>query len=64
MRRILDRYILREVAAAWVGVTVVLLVVLLMRSGRMTPARSRLIHRSVLLQMLAILFLAKGMFLL
>ncbi|MDG9780366.1 CopD family copper resistance protein [Metapseudomonas otitidis] len=41
-----------------------LLVVLLMRSGRMTPARSRLIHRSVLLQMLAILFLAKGMFLL
>jgi len=41
-----------------------LLVVLLMRSGRMTPARSRLIHRSVLLEMLAILFLAKGMFLL
>ncbi|MNE87368.1 hypothetical protein D3C80_1845640 [compost metagenome] len=39
-------------------------VVYLMRSGRMTPARSRLIHLSVLVQMLAILFLAKGMFLL
>ena len=35
-----------------------------MRSGRMTPARSRLIHLSVLVQMLAILFLAKAMFLL
>ncbi|MGQ7958026.1 CopD family copper resistance protein [Pseudomonas sp. SP16.1] len=41
-----------------------LLVVLLMRSGRMTPARSRLIHLSVLVQMLGILFLAKAMFLL
>lgn len=41
-----------------------ILVVLLMRSGRMTPARSRLIHLSVLVQMLAILFLAKAMFLL
>ena len=41
-----------------------LLVVFLMRSGRMTPARSRLIHRSVLVQMLGILFLAKAMFLL
>lgn len=39
-------------------------VVYLMRSGRMTPKRSRLIHLSVLVQMLAILFLAKGMFLL
>ena len=41
-----------------------ILVVLLMRSGRMTPARSRLIHLSGLVQMLAILFLAKAMFLL
>ncbi len=41
-----------------------LLVVFLMRSGRMTPARSRLIHLSVLVQMLGILFLAKAMFLL
>lgn len=41
-----------------------ILVVLLMRSGRMTPARSRLIHLSVLVQMPAILFLAKAMFLL
>lgn len=41
-----------------------ILVVLLMRSGRMTPERSRLIHLSVLVQMLAILFLAKAMFLL
>lgn len=41
-----------------------LLVVALMRSGRMTPARSRRIHLSVLLQMLAILILAKAMFLL
>ena len=41
-----------------------ILVVLLMRSVRMTPARSRLIHLSVLVQMLAILFLAKAMFLL
>ncbi|WP_044873995.1 membrane protein [Pseudomonas sp. LFM046] len=39
-------------------------VVYLMHSGRMTPARSRLIHVSVLVQMLAILFLAKAMFLL
>lgn len=39
-------------------------VVFLMRSGRMTPARSRLIHLSVLVQMLGILFLAKTMFLL
>lgn len=39
-------------------------VVFLMRSGRMTPARSRLIHLSVLVQMLGILFLAKAMFLL
>ncbi|MET1077642.1 MAG: hypothetical protein ABWY06_06445 [Pseudomonas sp.] len=37
-------------------------VVYLMRSGRMTPARSRWIHLSVLAQMLAILFLAKAMF--
>lgn len=41
-----------------------LFVVFLMRSGRMTPARSRLIHLSVLVQMLGILFLAKAMFLL
>ncbi|HYQ54288.1 MAG TPA: hypothetical protein VES70_28080, partial [Pseudomonas sp.] len=39
-------------------------VVFLMRTGRMTPARSRLIHLSVLVQMLGILFLAKAMFLL
>ncbi|CAD5108998.1 CopD family copper resistance protein [Zestomonas carbonaria] len=39
-------------------------VVYLMRTGRMTPARSRMIHISVLVQMLGILFLAKGMFLL
>ncbi|MDG9922994.1 MULTISPECIES: hypothetical protein [unclassified Pseudomonas] len=39
-------------------------VVFLMRRGRMTPARSRLIHLSVLVQMLGILFLAKAMFLL
>jgi hypothetical protein len=41
-----------------------LFVVFLMRTGRMTPPRSRLIHLSVLVQMLAILFLAKAMFLL
>ena len=41
-----------------------LLVVFLMRSGRMTATRSRCIHLSVLLQMLTILFLAKAMFLL
>jgi len=41
-----------------------LVVVFLMRTGRMTPARSRLIHLSVLVQMLGILFLAKAMFLL
>lgn len=41
-----------------------MLVVALMRSGRMTPARSRVIHISVLTQMLGILFLAKAMFLL
>ncbi|TRO12881.1 hypothetical protein EQ836_17600 [Ectopseudomonas mendocina] len=41
-----------------------LLVVFLMRSGRMTAVRSRRIHLSVLLQMLGILFLAKAMFLL
>ena len=39
-------------------------VLALMASGRMTPRRSRWIHRSVLLQMILILFLAKGMFLL
>lgn len=39
-------------------------VVVLMRTGRMTPTRSRLIHISVLAQMLLILFLAKAMFLL
>lgn len=41
-----------------------LFVVFLMRTGRMTPARSRLIHLSVLIQMLGILFLAKAMFVL
>ncbi|MBQ1558725.1 hypothetical protein N5E99_13960 [Pseudomonas chengduensis] len=41
-----------------------LFVVFLIRTGRMTPPRSRLIHLSVLVQMLAILFLAKAMFLL
>lgn len=39
-------------------------VVFLMRTGRMTPTRSRLIHMSVLVQMVVILFLAKAMFLL
>lgn len=37
-------------------------VVYLMRSGRMTPKRSRVIHLSVLVQMLLILLLAKSMF--
>ena len=41
-----------------------LLVVFLMRNGRMTAPRSRRIHLSVLLHMLVILFLAKAMFLL
>lgn len=41
-----------------------LFVVFLMRTGRMTPARSRLIHLSVLIQMFGILFLAKAMFVL
>lgn len=41
-----------------------LLVVFLMRTGRSTPARSRMIHLSVLSQMLLILFLAKAMFML
>lgn len=41
-----------------------LLVVFLMRNGRMTAPRSRRIHLGVLLRMLAILFLAKAMFLL
>lgn len=41
-----------------------LFVVYLMRAGRMTPVRSRLIHLSVLIQMLGILFLAKAMFVL
>ncbi|WXL25474.1 hypothetical protein WG219_19590 [Ectopseudomonas mendocina] len=41
-----------------------LLVVFLMRSGRMTPVRSRRIHLSVLAQMLLILCLAKAMFVL
>lgn len=40
-----------------------MLIVALMRSGKMTPARSRMIHLSVLTQMLGILFLAKAMFL-
>ncbi len=40
-----------------------LAVIYLMHRGRMTPARSRLIHLSVLVQMLGILFLAKAMFL-
>lgn len=40
-----------------------LLVVVLMRSGRMTPQRSRRIHISVLLHMLGVIFLAKAMFL-
>lgn len=41
-----------------------LFVVFLLRTGRMSPARSRWVHLSVLLQMLVILFLAKAMFLL
>lgn len=41
-----------------------LVVAFLIRRGRMTPRRSRLIHLSVLVQMLGILFLAKAMFLL
>lgn len=36
-------------------------VVWLMRTGRMNPARSRLIHLSVLTQMILIIFLAKAM---
>lgn len=39
-------------------------VVYLLRSGRMTPSRSRAIHLSVLVQMLLILLLAKSMFVL
>lgn len=39
-------------------------VVYLMRTGRLTPLRSRRIHLSVLVHMLGILFLAKAMFLL
>ena len=38
-----------------------LAVVWLMRTGRMNPARSRLIHLSVLTQMILIIFLAKAM---
>jgi hypothetical protein len=38
-----------------------LLVVWLMRTGRINPARSRMIHLSVLTQMLLIIFLAKAM---
>lgn len=38
-----------------------LAVVLLMRRGQMTPARSRFIHLSVLVQMIGIVFLAKAM---
>jgi hypothetical protein len=38
-----------------------LTVVWLMRTGRMNPARSRLIHLSVLTQMILIIFLAKAM---
>lgn len=41
-----------------------LLLVVLMRSGRMTAARSRRLHLSVLIHMLGILFLAKTMFVL
>lgn len=41
-----------------------LLVAYLMRSGRMTPARSRKIHISVLVHMLFVVFLAKSMFVL
>ncbi|GIZ12818.1 CopD family copper resistance protein [Pseudomonas sp. NCCP-436] len=41
-----------------------LLLVVLMRSGRMTAARSRHLHLSVLIHMLGILFLAKTMFIL
>lgn len=40
------------------------LIVVLMRTGHMTPERSRRIHLSVLAHMLGILFLAKAMFLL
>jgi hypothetical protein len=39
-------------------------VVILLRSGRMTAKRSQLIHASVLVQMLGIVFLAKAMVLL
>lgn len=41
-----------------------LVVVLWMRRRQMTPARSRFIHLSVLVQMIGIVFLAKAMFLL
>lgn len=39
-----------------------LLLALLLRSGRMTAARSRLIHWAIFAQMIAIVLLAKGMF--
>ena len=39
-----------------------LLLALLLRSGRMTAARSRLIHWAIFVQMIAIVLLAKGMF--
>jgi len=38
------------------------LVALLLRSGRMTPARYRLIHWAIFAQMIGIVLLAKGMF--
>ncbi|MBE7375676.1 CopD family copper resistance protein [Pseudomonas lopnurensis] len=38
------------------------LVAILLRKGRMTPARYRAIHWAILLQMIGIVLLAKGMF--
>ena len=38
------------------------LVAVLLRKGRMTPARYRAIHWAILLQMIGIVLLAKGMF--
>lgn len=38
------------------------LVAILLRRGQMTPARYRLIQRSILAQMVGIVLLAKGMF--
>ena len=38
------------------------LVAVLLRKGRMTPARYRTLHWAIFLQMIGIVLLAKGMF--